>query len=477
MAEPVTWHIRDLVDATGGTLVAGPADGVFAGIGIDSRTVRLDQVFVAIKGERYDGHAFIPSLMESGIRGLIVDRPPSDHQRLVKWAREGGCCILVSDTTRALGDLAAYHRQRMDVPVVAITGSNGKTSTREMAAAVLASERTPLATRGNLNNEFGLPLTLLELDHCHDIAVVELGMNRPGEIDRLGAISAPDTGVITNIGPAHLEGLQTTERIMMAKAELLGHVKRGGTIILNADDVYGESLARLSCSRNRGQRILFFGFSDAAQIRAKDIHMEGIDTEFALVIEGASTGVRLHAPGPHMVANALAAASVGYAQGLSVERIKTGLERFRPVGGRMLHTFSAEGIHVIDDAYNANPGSMKAAIDVLISLKSEGRGVLVAGDMLELGGKAAELHRETGREAAEKGVDRLYVCGEFAEDFAEGALEGGMDASRIYTGEKTDIRDRLREELVPGDWVLVKGSRSTGMDQIANYLIRRKKEA
>src|SRR6056297_1796044 len=263
MDTAVKWGIDDLLRATGGSLVAGPDTGAFAGICIDSCTIQKDEIFVAIKGSRYDGHAFVPELMEAGVRGIIVETPVADRQRLVKWAQAGGCCILVADTTRALGDLAAFHRRRIGIPVTAITGSNGKTTTKEMAAAVLATERTTLATTGNLNNEIGLPLTLLRLDSSHETAVVELGMNHPGEIDRLGEISQPDVGVITNIGPAHLEGLKDTDHVMAAKAELLAHIRPEGSVLLNADDPYNARLREMSRSR-----VMQFGFSEDAGCRA-----------------------------------------------------------------------------------------------------------------------------------------------------------------------------------------------------------------
>lgn len=472
MDTPAKWTIDDLLEATGGSLVAGPTTGGFAGISIDSRTIQKDQVFVAIKGARYDGHAFVPQLMHSGIKGLILENrlpdPQMDRQKLVKWAQDGGCCILVADTTRALGDLAAYHRRRMGIPVVAITGSNGKTTTKEMAAAVLATERNTLATTGNLNNEIGLPLTLLRLNSNHETAVVELGMNHPGEIDRLGAISQPDVGVITNIGPAHLEGLKDTDHVMAAKAELLAHIRPKGSVLLNADDPYSDRLREMSRSRVRE-----FGFSENAVYRAGELRQEEFSTVFELVLPDAALPIRLPVPGRFMVANALAAAAIGHTLGISNAHICDGLEGFRPVKGRMAHTLTPEGIHVVDDAYNANPGSMKAAVETLVALKGPNRGFLVAGDMLELGSDAASFHYEAGRFAAARGVDALYVSGDFAADYVRGARAGGMDAARAVAASQAEILEQLRKDLAPGDWILVKGSHSTGMDRIVEHVIGR----
>ncbi len=466
------WRIDDLLRATGGSLVAGPDTGVFAGICIDSRTIQKDEIFVAIKGSRYDGHAFVPELMEAGVRGIIVETPVADRQRLVKWAQAGGCCILVADTIRALGDLAAFHRRRIDIPVTAITGSNGKTTTKEMAAAVLATERSTLATTGNLNNEIGLPLTLLRLNHSHEAAVVELGMNHSGEIDRLGEIVGPDVAVITNIGPAHLEGLKDTDHVMAAKAELLRHVRPGGTVILNADDPYVDGLQEMSTSRVR-----CFGLSENAHYRATDICQTGLEIEFEMIMPGGAVAIRLPVPGRHMLANALAAAAVGDVLGISNLHIRSGLEGFRPVKGRMAHVLTPQGVHVIDDAYNANPGSMKAAVETLVGLKGEHRGILVAGDMLEMGEGAGTLHYEAGRYAALAGVDRLYVSGGFAADFAAGAKSAGMDEDAVFKGSRIEIVEELFRDLGPGDWVLVKGSHSTGMDQVVQHLIGRERGA
>jgi len=476
MDKQINWHINDLLEATGGTLMAGPTSGGFAGICIDSRIIRNDQVFIAIKGQRYDGHAFIPKLMAAGIRGIVVDRPPADHQQLVKWARDGGCCIMVADTTRALGDLAAFHRRRMGVSLAAITGSNGKTSTRELAASVVRLEQHTLSTQGNFNNEIGLPLTLLRLEQSHEAAVVELGMNHPGEIGRLAEISLPDVGVITNIGPAHLEGMRDIDRVMAAKAELLEHIKPKGTVILNGDDPFAGRLAGLAKTR-----VIYFGLGGNSDVRldvrAEAVRQNGVRSDFELVLPDSRITATLNAPGPYMLANALAAAAVGHVLGVSKERIRKGIAQFQPVPGRMAHCVTSRGVNVVDDAYNANPASMKAAIEALASLKGRHRAMLVAGDMLELGETAAALHYEVGQAAAVAGIDRLYVSGTFAGDFAGGAINAGMDKTAVFEGSKAAIKEKLARDLEAGDWVLVKGSRSTAMEQIVQHLLQRDQQA
>ncbi len=461
----MNWSVDDLLSATGGELAAGRGSGLFSGICIDSRVISAEQVFAAVKGSSHDGHSFVPELMEKGVRGFILERLPRDREMIEKWSTQGACLITVEDTVRALGDLAAYHRRRSGVRLAAVTGSNGKTSTKEMAASVAGLEMETLYTRGNLNNEIGLPLTLLRLEKIHKAAVVELGMNHPGEIRRLAEISSPDIGVITNIGQAHLEGLHDIDSVMHAKAELLEHIKRGGTAVLNRDDAYADALGAMARCR-----VLYFGFSDEADIRAEDVRHEGLKTFFRLVLPCGEAGIVLSAAGKYMLSNALAAAAVGYEMGVSKESIKAGLESFRPVSGRMKHMVSAGGINVIDDAYNANPGSMRAAIETLASLKAGNRAALVAGDMLELGEDSAGLHYEIGRAAASGGIDLIYLAGDFAEDTAKGALSAGMPKDRVFRGGKAGILDRLLQDLGPGDWVLVKGSRSTEMEKIAEQL-------
>ena len=272
--------------------------------------------------------------------------------------------MAVKNTTKALGDLACFHRKRANASVVAITGSNGKTTTREMTATVARQRFATLSSQGNFNNEIGLPLTLLKLNHGHKWAVVELGMNAPGEIARLGEICMPDIGVITNIGPAHLEGVGSIEGVMRAKGEILDKIKAGGTAVLNSDDHRVMHLAGKTSSD-----VIFYGISGETTIRAEAIVEKDLCTSFRLALPEETIGIDLKIPGIFMVSNALAAAAVGYKLGLSAKEIKAGLEDFKPIGQRMNILHTSAGINLIDDTYNANLASMEAALKTLITLK------------------------------------------------------------------------------------------------------------
>jgi UDP-N-acetylmuramoyl-tripeptide--D-alanyl-D-alanine ligase len=349
--------------------------------------------------------------------------------------------------------------------VVAITGSNGKTSTRRMAAAVASRRFTVLEPAKNLNNQIGVPLTLFRLEPRHQWAILELGTNRPGEIERLSAICTPDIGVITNIGPAHLEGLGTLEGVLNEKSALLAGLAPGGRAVLNADDPLLQPLAR-----KRGADLLRFGLSADAAVRADQLRAGAEGIFFELALPGQRAPVHLHAFGRFMVHNALAAAAVGHAQGLDIADIRQGLEAFRPVAGRMSMAALAGGVHLIDDSYNANPASMEGAFAALNQLRGGGRSLLVLGDMRELGRDAGALHQQLGRRAARSGAAKLLVCGDFAADVAAGARQGGMAAADIVTGARADVQTALLLELRTGDWVLVKGSRAMGMEAIVRAL-------
>jgi len=461
--EPLKWTITQIIQATGGQLLDDSAQRNFTGISIDSRRIRPDELFVAIKGLNYDGHNYIKAVIRKGGRGFVV---ASDKVGQLSFSASGLptagiTVVVVEDTTTALGDLAAFNRQRVNIPVIAITGSNGKTTTRTMTDAVLSRRFNTLVAKASFNNEIGVPLTLLRLNQRHECIILELGMNHPGEIRRLARLCQPDIGVITNIGPAHLEGLGTLENIAKAKGELLSEIKSSGTAVLNADDHRIMNLAL-----NTPTKTLLFGTaSSSAQIRAKEIKTLERQTIFTLMFPSDEISVKLNTPGAFMVSNALAAASAGYQMGIPLVEIKNGLEAFQPVKGRMHISTTANGVHIIDDTYNANPGSMQAAIKTLASLKGNQRAVLVIGDMLELGRHASALHSKFGTLVGRQKIARLYITGEFASVVARSALKQGLKASSILIGSRSRIIEDLKNWLKRDDWVLVKGSRGMGMEK------------
>jgi len=461
----IPWTTREILAATGGQLLCGDLRRQFSRVSIDSREISSDDFFFAIIGERLDGHEFAAAVVDQGVRGLVIGRQQAGQLPVATWEAKNTTCIAVADTTRALGDLAAFNRRRAKASVAAITGSNGKTTTRKLTTGVVARQFNTLATAGNFNNQIGLPLTLLRLSPDHQWAVVELGSNHPGEIARLADICSPDIGVLTNIGPAHLEGLGSLDGVMREKGDLVKSLGREGKAVLNADDPRVLQLAR-----ETQREVLLYGWSQAATMRAEKIEESEQTISFVLVLGRESIAVELNSPGRYMISNALAAAAVGYLLGISAEAIKAGLESFKPGSGRMHIRHLPNGIHIIDDTYNANPDSMKAALATLERMRSGGRGIFAAGDMLELGARAPELHGEVGALAARTGIDRLCACGEHAAAVAAGARKEGLPAANTITGSREEIIEDLIGWLQPGDWVLVKGSRGMAMEKVVDGL-------
>lgn len=466
MSLTIPWTVSEILDATEGTLMTGNRKKMFTGVSIDSRTASEADVFVAIRGEKYDGHHFIQDIVQKGVNGFVVSKSEAgvfthnyeDFRKLV--------FIEVEDTTKALGNMASFNRRRSKILVIGITGSNGKTTTRKMTAAVVRRRFSTLESHGNFNNQIGLPLTLLNLTSEHNCAVLEMGANHPGEIAYLAGICRPDIGVITNVGPAHLEGFGSLDGVALAKGELLDHMSLNGVAVLNAEDKRVVSMA----SRAPG-KVLFYGTSKNATIRASNIVEQKRGTSFTLELPDEQITIYVKIPGSFMVLNALAAASVGYQLGLNAAEIKLALENdFEPAQARMNILDTQNGIHVIDDTYNANPGSMEEALKTLKSLREKHRSVFVAGDMLELGEHAPGLHEKIGRIAADIKVSRLYVAGSHAGNVADGAEAAGMSKENIFLGTKEQILSDLNSWLEEGDWVLVKGSRGMGMEQIVKGL-------
>ncbi len=429
------------------------------GISIDSRTIQEGELFVAIKGDRFDGHDFVPEVIKRGAWGALVERTTLED----KFSILGGLknILPVEDTLTALQEMAYSHRRKFAVPIVGITGSNGKTTTKEMLAGILQQQGPVLKNEGNLNNHIGVPLTLLRLNAGHKAAVVEMGMSALGEIDTLARFVGPDVGVITNIGPAHLEFLKSMDLVAQAKGELFNHLKSDGTAVLNADDHYFDTL-----KKKFSGRVLSFGIDKASDVRASDIRQETDFTDFTIRSDNSTVKVRLRAVGKHNIYNALAAAAAALAMGMSIDIVKYGLDDFMPSALRS-ELRQVQGRTVLADCYNANPASMDAALATLISLKSGRKAIAVLGDMLELGTVAVDAHRAIGATAARIGVDLVITLGPLAKQVGEGAIDAGMPRDRVLeAGSQAEAAALLKKLTRPGDIVLIKGSRGMKMEKI-----------
>lgn len=441
-------------------------------ISTDSRSIRRGDLFVALKGEKFDGHEFVPAVLAKGAAGAIVHDeyrlPQGKSTGLKSTGRTEPFLFGVRDTLFAYQQLATHHRSRFEIPVVAVTGSNGKTTTKEMVASVLAQRWRTLKTEGNFNNRIGVPYTLFRLTARHQAAVIEMGVDQQGQTTRLCEIVRPTIGIITNIGPDHLEFFGSMEGSAQAKAELLDLLPADGTAILNADDPYfGYLAARAQC------RVVSFGLSEMADVRATQVTSDPRrGTGFRLLLPGKSrhTPVTIKVHGAHNVTNALAAAAVGFTLNLPGATIAQGLARFRPAAMRS-QIVTHHGVQIINDCYNANPASMKAALKLLAQWSPARERVAVLGDMLELGRETQQIHREVGQFLALLNLSRLIVCGTLGHEIAEGARRAGMpESSIVEMPGAAAAADFLRSMVRQGDVVLVKASRGMKMEQIVQVL-------
>jgi UDP-N-acetylmuramoyl-tripeptide--D-alanyl-D-alanine ligase len=429
-------------------------------VSIDTRTLAVGEVFFAIVGHERDGHAFLDGAAARGAACLVVSSLPDD-------LRGSTPVVLVEDTTRALGRLAAYHRARFSLPVAAVTGSNGKTTTKEMMASVLGALGPVLKPESSFNNQWGLPLTLFRLGPEHRAAALELGANQPGEIAALARICQPTVGIVTVVASAHTEFFGSLDGVQAEKSALVRAIPPEGAVVLNADD------ARVLAMREQAAaRVLTYGTSGAADVRAVGSAVETAEgVRFALAMGGQERSVRLAFAGRHNVVNALAAAGAGRALGLGLDQIAAGLEAARPAKGRCVWRRSG-GITILDDTYNANPSSLSAALDTLAAGAGAARRVVVLGDMLELGAGAEAAHREAGRAIAAAGVAELIGVGRHARAAVEAARASGLAESH-HTATFEDTVVLLLKRLVPGDALLVKGSRGMRMEQVVDALMGR----
>ncbi len=438
--------VNKAAEVCGGILNV-PSDAEISGVFIDSRKITSGSMFVALKGERVDGHDYIEKAFELGASCCLAERLPSDIASPV---------IVVPDAALAMKKLAAYYRGMFDIPVIGVTGSVGKTTAKEMIASVLEQKYEVLKTEKNFNNELGVPLTLFRLEPQHEVAVVEMGISDFGEMSRLAEMVRPTMAVYTIIGHAHLERLHNRNGVLKAKTEMLDFMPQDGTVFLNGDD---DMLSGFECSRHR----VLYGTGENANVRAVKIKADDPNETCCTVICGERE-IELNIPayGKHMVYAALIGFSVGIALGLDAESIKTGIASYKTVG-RRANVCDTSKLRLIDDCYNANPDSVKCGIDSLCEAK--GRKLCILGDMLEMGDEKEALHRSIGEYAKNAGVDLVITTGELSRFTAEGAGE---------TARHFDTKQRLIDALPTfvrnGDTVLVKASHSMGFDEISESL-------
>jgi UDP-N-acetylmuramoyl-tripeptide--D-alanyl-D-alanine ligase len=454
-----TLTLAQVAGFAGGTLEAGNRDAPVSRVSTDSRTLQPSDLFVPLRGENFDGHKFIQQAAERGAVGAMVEE---------NWngkAPQNFALIRVADTLIAYQTLAANYRASLPLKVIAITGSNGKTSTKDFVAAVLARKFRVTKTDGNFNNHVGLPQTMLAAKRDDEIAVWEIGMNHPGEIAALAKLAAPDVAIITNVGVAHIEFMGTREAIAEEKGALAEAVIANGTLILNADDSFTESISK----RTRA-KILLAGIENGS-VRAVDITQSATGSEFT-ILEGAHRSrAQLPVPGIHMVQNAMLAVAAGRVFGVSIEECAVGLAS-TPLTKARLQIREIGGIQFIDDSYNANPDSMKAALRTLVELDSDGRRIAVLGEMGELGAESEHGHRDVGEAAAALRIDELIAVGPIGATIARAAEKAGLKNS-VTVNSQEEAAELLDKNAVPGDLVLVKGSRSARMERVLEEFTKR----
>lgn len=458
------FSVTDILTASGGSLIHGSHQISFKDISTDSRTIKSGEVFIALEGEHFNGHRFISEVYEKGASGAIVKKGALKQEE-----QNGiGVVIEVEDTLKALGDIARFWRKKHPIPVVGITGSNGKTTTKEMIGKVLEIPFNVLKTEGNFNNLVGLPLTLLRLKDRDEIAVLELGTNSRSEISRLSQISLPDVAVITNIGQAHLQGFRSVDELTEEKGEIFKALSKDGFAVINEDDPRVSSLgAACKCKKVR------FAIQGNADIMAKDVSTDSSgNVSFKLISKEGDIRINLPLYGTFNVYNALAAAGVAKALGIGLEVIQRGLEDFSLPSGRM--EVMDFGRHIlINDAYNANPNSVEVALQTLVHFKGAKRTIAILGDMLELGESSKSAHIHAGRLVSKLGIDYLFTMGEESIHIAHGAREDGMNRERIYSGkDHKEVSLKLRATIERGDCILVKGSRAMKMELIVEELMK-----
>jgi len=462
--------VSDLLNATGGKLMCGSLESRIAGISTDTRSVKHGEIFFALNGENYDGHNFIEQALCNGAAGAVI----SDSKKIGDLSLNGSgkiALIEVSDTLRALGDLAKYYRKSLQTKFIAVTGSNGKTTTKDMVYHILKNFKNVSRSKKSFNNFIGVPLTIFGADLTHDFCVVEMGTNAPGEIRRLSEIISPNFTILTNISHTHLEGLGSIEGVANAKAEFIENMDEDGTLITNADDVWCSQIS----SRFNG-KIINFGFGENAQIKAAKVKRN--KSGFTFTVNESFT-VNLPVLGKHNIYNSLASIALGNAIGIRMEDMCGRFVDFKLPPMRMEKRVCGD-IIAINDGYNSSPSSMSAALDEFSQLPASGRRIFICGDMLELGKDTERLHKEIGKKVASSKVDILWTVGPFSRFVAEGAIDNGMSGENIFSYDTSEETSSLiASQLKSKDTVLIKGSRRMKLEcvlrQIENCFLGKKK--
>lgn len=449
---------KEVLEAVKGTLISGDINTEFNSVSTDSRKISGGELFIPIVGERFDGHEFVESSLRDGALGAFTQNSQAPV--------EGKVVIKVEDTLKALRELATWYRSNFKIPFVGITGSVGKTSTKDMVANVLSQSLNVLKTQGNFNNEIGLPLTIFNLDSSHEAGVLEMGMSGLGEISRLTSIVKPDIAIITNIGLSHIEKLGSRQNILKAKLEILEGLNERGLAILNGDDELLSGTKGLLKFRT-----LYYGIGEEADLQAYNVMSAGEQgTHFNVTIDGKEYHVQVPVPGIHNVYNALAAIAAGTELKIPMNLIIKGISEFSP-GKMRLNIINHKEMKIIDDVYNASPNSMEAAMSVLKEVGGNNRTIAILGDMLEMGDWAEEAHINVGKYAAAKNIDIILTVGENGMNIARGASEAGLSSERVYSfGNNQEINDFLQGYVKAGDVILIKGSRGMKMEQIVEKL-------
>ncbi|MHB1341602.1 MAG: UDP-N-acetylmuramoyl-tripeptide--D-alanyl-D-alanine ligase [Coriobacteriia bacterium] len=466
----LTLPVGRLVEVTGGTLLVGEERTMVNGLAIDSREVTPGAAFVAFSGEHADGHDYIAVALEAGARAILVTRDDETiRDTLAASRRHDAALVLVPDATAAVQALGAYHRDRLMCPVIGVTGSTGKTTTKDFVRSVLGTRMNVVATEGNRNNELGVPLTVMEAGAETGALVVEMAMRGPGQIRALADIARPTAGLITNVGVSHVEILGSEEAIAAAKGELAEAIPERGRVFLNGDDAWSDTLAGRTAAA-----VTRYGLGETCDVRATGVGVNELgNPTFVLECEQGTAEVVLPVPGRHNVYNALAAAAIGLYLEVSLEDAVRGLEEATFTHMRMEIFQSATDVTIINDAYNANPTSMRAALGALADVPARGRRVAVLGDMAELGSLTELAHFKLGEIVAESPVDVLVTVGERALRIADGALAVGMPADRVRPCATPDEASEVLDDLLEaGDVVLVKASRVMGLERVVEGIIQ-----